>query len=127
MANKVFQMKEGINYSLYINKYIYSSGDIIEMTLNKYNVSNQEKKFRYNTSQYYDFIIKKDEQVIWRWSEGKYFLQSLQFKLLEPGQDYSAQEVWEIPDDLNSGVYKVEGINLAFPQVKLEVSIKVNN
>ncbi len=123
--NRSFKVHKGIQYSLYTNKDKYYIGEKVVMTLGKYNLTNQDKIFKYNTSQYYDFIIKKDGKIIWKWSEGKYFLQAVQYKLLKPGQNYSVTEEWKINQNLVTGIYHVEGINLANPQIKLEVAVKI--
>lgn len=119
------QLAEGILYLFYTNKREYSSGETVVMTLVKANSLEQEVRFTYPNTQYYDFLIRRDEEVVWRWAEGKFFLQVIQQKVLGPGDMLTVQEMWKIPAGIKPGVYQVEGRNLAKPEVKLSLPIGI--
>lgn len=123
--NLTQQIKRGILYLFYTDQYQYRIGETVMMNLFKVNLTNRDVNLLYNTSQYYDFIVKKKEKQIWRWSEGKYFLQVIQQKVIGAGEVYRVQEGWQIPENIEPGIYKLEGRNLATPDLRLEIQIEL--
>lgn len=119
------QLEDGVLYLFYTNKRRYYPGETLVMTLVKANSTVKDIIFTYSNTQYYDFLIKRDGKVIWQWSEGKFFLQVIQQKLLKTGDMQTAQEVWSIPPGIKTGVYHVEGRNLAKPEIQLSLPIEI--
>lgn len=71
-----------------------------------------------STSQIYDFIIEYKDKTIWRWSEGKQFLQYNMPIQLIGGHIYEYPESWVFnPKTIESeGTYTVRGIFIASRQ-----------
>jgi hypothetical protein len=64
------------------------------------------------TSQHYDFFVEFKDQIIWRWSKGKFFSQIVMPVRIEGGSPYTFSETWTIdPAEIKSeGLYTVRGI-----------------
>jgi len=79
------------------------------------------------TSQTYDFIVERDNQIVWQWSQGRYFTQALT-PVAIPGADFiDFPETWVIdPSRIKSeGVYIVRAIFIASGQeVEKKLTIK---
>ena len=96
--------------SIMIDKMSYSVGELITMTLNVFNYTEEEITFHFNTSQRYDFIIEDEKgNEIWRWSEGRMFAQMLGEEILGPNNPEIIYAT-EYKDKLSPGYYKVTGI-----------------
>jgi hypothetical protein len=86
----------------------------IGMTLTVYNNSDQSVTFQFPTSQRYDFAIRDSSgREVWRWSDGRFFLQVLGSLTLEPGDAVRFKTEHEFVDEqgepLPEGVYTVQG------------------
>lgn len=117
--------RDGILYLFYTPRSRYERGESVPLTLVKVNTRPQEVISTYRTTQYYDFAVKRGAVPIWRWSEGKFFLQAIQQKLLLPDEMHTAQEIWTIPPDIPAGIYTLEGEDRAMNGIKLQVAIEV--
>ena len=99
--------------SIMIDKMSYSVGELITMTLNVFNYTEEEITFHFNTSQRYDFIIEDEKgNEIWRWSQDMMFAMVLGEVTLgsnSPEVTYTAK----FKDKLSPGYYKVTGILVA--------------
>lgn len=123
--NGVQKMAGKVLYLFYTDQYQYQPGDSVRMTLLKVNTGIRGEVFTYLTTQYYDFMIKGSEGIVWRWSKDKFFLQVIQTKFLRPGEMAAAQEIWQVPENIAKGVYRLAGRDLAGQQLKLQLFIEV--
>lgn len=70
-------------------------------------VAKQEMTLGFNTSQRYDFEVRDSTDVmVWKWSDGRLFLQVLGEEILAPGETLSYEEGW---DPVSAGTYEVLG------------------
>lgn len=124
--NGVQKFEGKVLYLFYTDHRQYHPGENVRMTLLKVNTGFHDELFTYSTSQYYDFLIKGSEGIVWQWSQDLFFLQVIQQKLLRPGEMAVVQENWLVPEDLTKGLYSVEGKDLARQQVRLQLFIEVD-
>lgn len=117
--------KDGIIYLFYTARHQYYRGEPVQMTLVKVNNLNRDVIFTYRNTQYYDFTVKQNQTSIWRWSNGKFFLQVIQQKLLSPGEMQTIQEIWQIPEDIPAAFYTLEVEDKALNGIKLQLGIEV--
>lgn len=85
----------------------------VRMLLRVENLSPTETTLRQNSGQVYDFAVYHGDVEVWRWSEGTFFIQSLQEQVLAPGEILSFSEDWDRKDKkgnaLPPGRYTVKG------------------
>ena len=101
-------LKSGFSLCLITDKAIYSPGDVIEMTLEISNQTNEEITLRFKDAQRFDFMIEKDGVKLWRWSDGRMFAQLLGEERLSPGKTITYTVRFE--GKLNVGVFRVTGM-----------------
>jgi hypothetical protein len=96
----------------------------IEMELRVFNESNQAASIEFASGQQFDFLIQDSSgRVVWRWSEGKFFIQILGQLTLAPGESRTFTASHRFADELNGpmdeGLYTVTG-KLASPSSRIE-------
>jgi Intracellular proteinase inhibitor len=80
---------------------------------------------RFNTSQRYDFLVRRvpDRAVVWQWSFNRYFLLTLGAETLDPGETREVAEVWNQQTNAGqpvlTGIYRLEGIVTSFDPAPL--------
>ncbi len=95
--------------SLYTKQREYMPGESITAHIRVYNLSAESIKLDFSSGQRYDLYLLKDNEEIWRWSNGRYFTMALVQKELKPGEKL-AYDVEIDPDfDLNPGEYILSG------------------
>lgn len=94
----------GLKVELKLNKPSYQLKEPITMLLTVTNKSKGTFKDRFRTSQVYDFIVKREDKEIWRWSADKFFAQVITEFTLDPGKSKSFKEVWEQVDSEGKSV-----------------------
>lgn len=123
------RMIDGLQYILYTNKFIYDRGEPIKITLVKRNTTTQRTfLLEYPSSKKYDFVIRYEQEVVWRWSKGKIFTPAVQRKRLGPGENLIYRETWDQEIDgqeAKPGVYRLIGWNTATPNVRLVVQFRI--
>ena len=77
------------------DKMTYSPGEKVVVKLTVTNKGDEPFLHTFRSSQMYDFIVKKDDEEIWRWSNDKMFLTVLTEFSLNPGQSVSYEDVWD--------------------------------
>ncbi len=84
----------------------------VRMMLRVENLSPTEATLRQTSGQAYDFAVYQGDTEVWRWSEGTFFIQSLQERVLAPGEILSFSEDWNRRDKkgqpLPAGRYTVK-------------------
>jgi uncharacterized protein YndB with AHSA1/START domain len=73
-----------------------------------YNISGEKLTLYFNSGQSYDLYLFRDNDEIWRWSEGKFFTMAIVSREIEPGEKLSYEV--EIPvSGLEVGQYILTG------------------
>jgi len=101
-------LESGLSLCFTTDRAVYSSGDAIEMTLKVSNQAGQDVTLKFKDSQRFDFVIEKNGERLWRWSDGLMFMQVLGEQRLSPGQTITYTARFE--GNLKPGTYKVSGM-----------------
>ncbi len=80
--------------SLRLTAYTPENGPV-RMVLRVENFGAETAVIPQSTGQTHDFVVRKDDQVVWRWSEHRYFLQSLGVISIEPGEIQVFEGSWD--------------------------------
>jgi hypothetical protein len=81
------------------------NSDNVKFTLTVLNESDTRIVMQFPTSQQYDFIVKSsDDKVVWKWSEGRMFSQSMTTYELDPNE----KKIFEAECILAKGEYKAQ-------------------
>ncbi len=107
--------KGDLVYTLTTDKPVYGTEDPVDLTFTITNTGKDDAKFEYATSQQYDFIVKRGDTVIAKWSLGQPFSQG-QFNLfLAAGKAFTFSTRWRQLDQdsrpVAPGVYEIVGIS----------------
>ena len=95
--------------SLTTDKAIYAAGESIVIELIVFNRSSKNLTFDFRDAQHYDFIIEDMEgNSVWRWAEGRMFIQVLGEETLGPGRE-EVVYTGTFAGPLQPGDYKVIG------------------
>lgn len=92
---------------LVVDRAAYAPGDSVEARLEVTNEADTAVLLRFATSQRYDFVMLDEEAAeVWRWSEGRAFLQMLGEERIDAG----ASRVWRerFPAPREAGTYVLE-------------------
>jgi hypothetical protein len=109
------QVKEGdIVYQLATDKAVYGTEDPVDLTLTVTNSGAQDAKFVFPTTQQYDFVVKRGETLIAKWSLGQTFVQSGLDLILAAGKSFTFNTRWLQKDQDNHfvgpGPYEIVGM-----------------
>jgi peptidoglycan hydrolase-like protein with peptidoglycan-binding domain len=116
----------GLLMILSLDKRSYKPRESVSITLLKVNLTSQTIVLNYNTGQRYDFkITYPSGKILWRWSEGKSFVQALGSVNLIPNQCIHYTENFQFPPSENAGVYQVCGWNVARQVEHLKLSVQI--
>ncbi len=100
--------------SLTIDKAIYAAGESIVMELVVFNRTAESLTFDFRDAQHYDFIIEDTEgNSVWRWAEGRMFIQVLGEETLGPGRE-EVVYTGTYAGPLEPGDYKVIGALVSY-------------
>ncbi len=102
---------EGFGVTLSTAKDVYETGEPISLKITLFNHTEDEWVLHFRTSQRYDFLVETAEggREVWRWSQGKMFLQVLGEERLgqkKPSISYTAK----ITSGLQAGSYVITGV-----------------
>ncbi len=102
---------EGLGVTLSTAKAFYTPGEPIPLKITLFNRAEDERVLHFSTSQRYDFVVETAEggREVWRWSQGRMFLQVLGEERLGPKKP-SISYTAEIPDGLKAGSYIITGV-----------------
>ena len=94
--------------SVTTDRQTYASEDLIELTLELENSSDQALVLSFSTGQRYDFtILRGPAEIVWSWSEDRMFMQMLGQETVGPSQVLAYRE--QISPRLLAGTYTVTG------------------
>lgn len=112
-----YNVAEGLLFVSFTDKATYQSGENIELTLVKINISNEPITLNYSSAQRFDFIARRNEEIIWRWSQGRFFAQATKTITLKPEEALVYEESWNQENNqgqqISSGIYQIESWNVA--------------
>ncbi|MEF8874588.1 MAG: BsuPI-related putative proteinase inhibitor [Candidatus Thermoplasmatota archaeon] len=111
-----------MHIELETDKNEYEVGEKIEAAITLVNKGDVEEEIFFNNSQRHDFVIKRENDEIWRWSKGRAFLMATGTVRLDPGEERSYTEKLN-PGDLPSGEYELVGIITGEPGFRTSISI----
>ena len=71
----------------------------VALALHVTNNTDKQIEINFSNGQTHDFrVVDSTGRVVWRWSEGRMFTQTLQNKLLDAGETLTYEEQWKRPD-----------------------------
>jgi hypothetical protein len=89
------EVKKGdIVYTLSTDKAVYGIDDPVDLTFTISNAGKQDVTFEFPTTQYYDFIVRRGETELARWSLGQTFVQGGPPLILSSGHQISFPTRW---------------------------------
>ena len=120
---------EGFGISIATDRAIYSIEEPVTITLTIFNYTKDTLTFSFASSQRYDFVIEKEEKVIWRWSSGRVFAQVMGKEVVKPGESLVYKEVYRPQKKLTPGIYTVTGMLTCREPLKIKgtVCIQIGN
>ncbi len=99
------EVKQGdITYTLRTDKAVYGIDDPVDLTFAITNTGKQDARFEFATTQYYDFLIKRGDTEVARWSLGQTFVQGSPPLILAAGKSLSFTTRWMQRDQDNHPV-----------------------
>lgn len=95
------QIQQSVEVGLSTPQTEYPAGAPIELTLSIRNTGDETVRLQMRTGQLFDFIVQRDGQEVWRWSQGRAFTQALTQLVLLPNEMRGFTVRWDGTD--NSG------------------------
>lgn len=83
---------------------------VVEIEFRLVNRGEDAAELTFNSGQHAEFTVSADDEVIWRWGEGRMFTQAVESDHLEPGEELRYTCTWDEPVP---GQYVVEAELLA--------------
>ena len=95
----------------------YSRGASVTIRLAKTNTCRRTQILTYPSGQRYEFELRQNNRLIWRWSDGHAFSQAVQRVQIRPGETTTFSEEWHQTDSagrqVEPGRYRVVAWNTA--------------
>jgi hypothetical protein len=109
------ELKQGsIVYQLATDKAVYGTEDPVDLTLTVTNTGAEDAKFLFPTTQQYDFIVRRGEALVAKWSLGQTFVQGGLDLILAAGKSFTFNTRWLQKDQDNHfvgpGPYEIVGM-----------------
>jgi hypothetical protein len=109
------EMKQGeIVYTLATDKAVYGIEDPVDLTFTVTNTGKDDAKFAFETTQQYDFIVRRGDTQIAKWSLGQTFVQGGLDLILAAGKSFTFNTRWLQKDQDNHfvgpGPYEIIGL-----------------
>ena len=102
-------------YALSTDKAVYAIDDPVDLTFTITNTGKEDVKFSYPTNQQFDFIIKRGDTEVARWSLGQTFVPSNLDLVLASGKAFTFTTRWLQKDQdsqfVPAGGYDIIGIS----------------
>ena len=107
--------------SVTTDRQTYTAGDVIELTLELQNNSDQPLVLDFSSGQRYDFaILRTPADTVWSWSEERMFMQMLGQETVQPNQVLVYRE--QVSPQLPAGTFTIVGRIVAQDQTLLMAS-----
>lgn len=108
---------ECFRLTLSTDRTSYPRGTPVTMKLTKTNICRRTQTLTYLTGQRYEFEIRQNNRLIWRWSDGRAFSQAVQRIHVRPGETLTFTEQWPQVDSagrqVEPGRYRIVAWNTA--------------
>jgi hypothetical protein len=104
----------------------YSVGEEVKISVTVTNKCLNPVELIFTSAQRYDFIVLKDGEEVWRWSNSKMFAMVIESLLLKSGEKQTYMETWK-PKDITSGEYEVIGIVTSRQAHRAICTFKINS
>lgn len=106
-----------LQVSISTDQQTYIPGQSVHLTLTLTNPKDTDLTLSFRSSHQYDFMIKRRDQEVWRWSHGRMFAQVLTRLVLAPHETRTIRAVWDQKDrdgkPVPSDSYAVLGLLLS--------------
>jgi hypothetical protein len=103
--------RNGLQLRLTSPRPSYATGAPVPLTLTVTNPGRSPLTLQFSSSQQYDFEVRREGQVVWRWSADRMFTQALTSLTLNPGTSLRFTETWKQQDNngqpVPPGTYEV--------------------
>ncbi len=103
-----------VQVQLQTDKPVYRNGEMITVALTALNPNPEPVQLLLSSSQIFDFWLSDGEQIVWKWSSGRFFAQALSRLILEPGlpATYAVKFNQQLPSGalLQPGRYQLNGL-----------------
>jgi len=110
----------GLELALKANKASYTLGEPVTLELTVTNKGKEAFRETFRSAQIYDFVAKREESEVWRWSHDRMFAMMLTEYALEPQESITYEVIWEQKDSdgnsVPSGKYNLAGILKTLPE-----------
>lgn len=108
---------------LFCDKKVYKRGEKIKLTIKARNDGQRPVILPLPTAKQYDFTVRnKDGEMVWQWSNGKFFINMLQSMIFALREEKVYTQDWNMKDNsgrtVPAGIYTIEGFvatNPAYP------------
>lgn len=88
----------------------YAPGAAIAWTWSLYNGNDQPLTLTFTSSQHYDLVLRRGDEIVSRWALGKLFFPAVSTQTILPGTTWTMSDTWQLPADLKPGAYRLEFI-----------------
>jgi hypothetical protein len=106
--------QDAVAYTLTTDRAVYGIDDPVDLTFTITNTGKEDVKFEFPTTQYYDFVIKRGEEQIARWSLGQTFVPNPQPLFLASGKSMTFNTRWLQKDQdshvVGPGTYNISAV-----------------
>lgn len=106
--------QDAISYTLTTDRAVYAIDDPVDLTFTITNTGKEDVKFEFPTTQYYDFVIKRGDEQIARWSLGQTFVANPAPLFLAGGKSLAFNTRWLQKDQdsnvVGPGTYNIMAI-----------------
>lgn len=103
-ANRAIREVDGLELVLQTTKASYPAGEPVPLKFKVINNGSEAVEFTFSSGQKFDFLVKHDGKVIWRWSFGKQFIQVFSQITLEADQAVTYEVGWPQVDNMGNPV-----------------------
>lgn len=106
--------QDTVTFTLTTDRSVYGIDDPVDLTFTITNTGKDDVKFEFPTTQYYDFVIKRGDEQIARWSLGQTFVPNPQPLFLAAGKSMTFNTRWLQKDQdshvVGPGTYNISAI-----------------
>ncbi len=118
--------QDAVSYTLTTDRAVYAIDDPVDLTFTITNTGKDDVKFEFPTTQYYDFVIKRGDEQIARWSLGQTFVPNPQPLFLAGGRSMAFNTRWLQKDQdshvVGPGTYNISAV---FPLKEKPVTVNL--
>ena len=122
---KAETQQDSVTYTLTTDKAVYAIDDPVDLTFTIKNTGTGDVKFEFPTTQYYDFVIKRGDEEVARWSLGQAFVPNPPPLFLAAGKAISFNTRW-LQKDQDSNVVGPGTYNISATFMVKDKPVTVN-